>query len=83
MKRKTSRKLTLHRETLHMLTPSQLPQVLGAAYPIATNVGGRCSNPCIPRNGNDTGDSCNIFSCASCIIATCGCDTMVDQCGAG
>jgi hypothetical protein len=83
MKRKAARKLTLHRETLHTLATSQLPQVLGAARPDATNGGLMCSNPCFPRTVNDTGGSCNVFSCATCIIATCTCDTLVDQCGAG
>ena len=79
MKRKTPRKLTLRRETLHLLAASQLSQAAGAA----TVAGQACSNPCVPRTGGDTADSCGgVVSCASCVIATCGCLTVVADCGA-
>lgn len=83
MKRKP-KKLTLQRETIQKLTPGLLSQVVG--QDLQRSIAPGCqTNLChtVLCNGNDTGTSCNVFSCATCIIATCGCDTLVDQCGAG
>ena len=67
MKKKAPKKLSLHRETVGILDSSQLSRAGGGA----TVAGQACSNPCVPRNGNDTADSCNVFSCQTCILAGC------------
>ncbi|HEY0556212.1 MAG TPA: hypothetical protein VGG20_18305 [Thermoanaerobaculia bacterium] len=79
MKKKTPRKLHLHRETLRTLGSDRLSGIVGGAT--TTKYLQACSNPCHTDlcNGNDT-NSCNVFSCASCFAVTCGCDTLVDQC---
>jgi hypothetical protein len=70
------KKLTLSRETLRSLSFDPLDRVNGGA-----SLGPACSAVCgLTRRSSccdsgDTGDSCNVFSCASCLLDTCGCDT--------
>jgi hypothetical protein len=54
--KKIRRKISLSRETLQNLTPSQLEAAAGAAYPTARTL---CIDPSCP--GNTCGPSC--FTC--------------------
>lgn len=72
------KKLRLSRETLRLLSADRLDRAAGGATDLCTVV---CSVPCTNtrRSGccdtGNTGDSCNVFSCASCLLDTCGCNT--------
>ena len=81
MKKKKSMKLKLQRETLKRLDEARFYQAVGGRIYISQ---GACSDAnCHTDLCNEGGDtSGNIFSCASCIVATCGCYTAVADCGA-
>jgi hypothetical protein len=79
MKKKTPKKLHLYRETVGRLGSDQLSQAAGGAT--TTQYLQACSNPCHTDlcNGNDTAQSCNVFSCQSCILAGCTSATAPPQ----
>ena len=69
------KKLRLSRETLRHLANDPLDRVAGGdSLVVCSAVCGLTRKSGCCDTGN-TGDSCNVFSCASCLLATCGCDT--------